>query len=135
MTSEHPAIAASKASWSAVRRKAKQEWLALFAEDACIEDPIGVSPLDPEGLGQRGKEAIERFWDANIAQNDISFEVHESFAAGSEVANRMTLTLTFPGGATGTVEGVFVYKVDDDGLLESMRGFWELDAMLATLTQ
>ena len=93
MTTEHPAMAASKASWSAVQRKAKQEWLALFAEDACIEDPIGVSPLDPEGKGQRGKEAIERFWDANIGPNTIEVDMKHSYAAGAEAAHLGTLTV------------------------------------------
>jgi ketosteroid isomerase-like protein len=98
MTSEHPAMAASKASWSAVQRKAKREWLALFADDACIEDPIGVSPLDPEGKGQRGKEAIEKFWDANIAPNTIEIDMRHSYAAGNEVAHLGILTTTFPNG-------------------------------------
>ena len=135
MVEEHPARTAAAKSRAAVTAHDKEAWLTLFTDDACVEDPIGVSPIDPEGKGILGKENLARFWDTNIARNDIGFEVHESFAAGDEVANRMTLTLRFPGGATGTVEGVFVYKVDEDGLLVSMRGFWELDAMLATLAE
>ena len=126
MTTEHPAMAASKASWSAVQRKAKQEWLALFAEDACIEDPIGVSPLDPEGKGQRGKQAIERFWDANIAPNTIEIDMKHSYAAGNEAAHLGTLTTTFPNGSKVIVEGIFTYKLTDEGKLSSLRGYWDL---------
>ena len=57
MGEEHPAMLASRGSWSAVRRKVKQDWLDLMADDVVIEDPIGVSPLDPVGKGHRGKEA------------------------------------------------------------------------------
>jgi hypothetical protein len=126
MTTEHPAMAASKASWSAVHRKAKQEWLALFADDACIEDPIGVSPLDPEGEGQRGKEAIEKFWDANIGPNTIEIDMRHSYAAGNEAAHLGILTTTFPNGSKVIVEGIFTYKLNDQGKLSSLRGYWEL---------
>jgi len=40
-----------------------------------------------------------------------------------------------PGGATSQCEGVFVYRVRDDGKLVSLRAFWEVDRMMATLTQ
>ena len=30
-------------------------------------------------------------------------------------------------------EGVFVYKVDADGLIVSMRAFWETERAMATL--
>ena len=126
MTTEHLAIAASKASWSAVQRKAKEEWLALFAEDACIEDPIGVSPLDPEGKGQRGKETIERFWDANIAPNTIEIDMRHSYAAGDEAAHLGVLTTTFPNGSKVIVEGIFTYKLNPEGKLSSLRGYWDL---------
>ena len=42
----HPARTASRRSMDAVSRGAKDEWLALFAEDAVIEDPVGVSMFD-----------------------------------------------------------------------------------------
>ena len=38
-TQEHPARLAAQRSMDAVTRGAKQEWLALFAPDAVIEDP------------------------------------------------------------------------------------------------
>lgn len=127
MTNEHPALAASRASWRAVQRKAKQEWLALFADDACIEDPIGVSPLDPEGKGQRGKAAIEKFWDTNIGPNSIAIDMRHSFAAGNEAAHLGVLTTTFPNGSKVIVEGIFTYKLNDEGKLTSLRGYWALE--------
>ena len=126
MAEDHPAMIASRASWSAVQRKAKEEWLALFGDDPCIEDPIGVSPLDPKGRGLRGKEAITRFWDNNVAPNTIEVAMRHSYTAGNEAAHWGMLTTTFPGGAKIVVEGIFTYKVDDEGKLISLRGFWEL---------
>lgn len=63
---EHLAQALGARSRAAVERRDREAWLALWADDAVVEDPIGVSPLDPEGHGHRGKEAIGRFWDEVI---------------------------------------------------------------------
>lgn len=132
MTAEHPARAASQRSMSAVRRGAKDEWLSLFADDAIVEDPVGVSFLDPEGKGHSGKEAISAFWDAAIAGNRVEFDIHHSFAAGTEVANTGAITTTLPNGMKATVEGTFVYRVNDGGNLVSLRAFWESDKITLT---
>jgi ketosteroid isomerase-like protein len=113
----------------AVERKAKDEWLALFADDAIIEDPVGVSILDPEGKGYLGKNAISAFWDRNIGPNTVRFDIHHSYAAGNEVANTGTITTTLQNGMKATVEGTFVYKVNEAGKLVSLRAFWEVDKL------
>jgi ketosteroid isomerase-like protein len=120
----------------AVTRGAKEEWLALFAEDATVEDPVGKSVFDPTGEGHHGKEAIAAFWDMTIANVErFEFDIKDSFAAGNEVANVGTITTHLPGGSILDTEGVFVYRVDDDGLVLSLRAFWEMDRAMATLRQ
>jgi ketosteroid isomerase-like protein len=59
-TDEHPARAMSRRSMDCVARKAKDEWVALFAEDGFVQDPVGPSPLDETGEGHHGHEAIGR---------------------------------------------------------------------------
>ena len=133
---EHPARLASQRSIAAVQAKDKDAWLALFAEDGVVQDPVGKSFLDETGEGHRGHEAIGAFFDGNIAPvEEIRFELHDSFAAGDEVANVATIHMTLPGGATSRCEGVFVYRVREDGKLVSLRAFWEVDRMMATLSQ
>jgi ketosteroid isomerase-like protein len=131
MSTEHPARAASKRSMDAVHAKDKQAWVDNFADDAVIEDPIGPSPLDPDGQGHRGKAAIARFWDNQIAPNRIVFNIRESYAAGSEVANVGTITVIMPNGAVMLVDGVFTYRVNDAGKLVAMRAYWELSGLKA----
>ena len=63
MNEAHPAMVAARGSWSAVQRKAKEEWLDLMADDVVIEDPIGASPLEPTGKGHCGKEAVSAFFE------------------------------------------------------------------------
>lgn len=130
MSKDHPARLAGERSRDAVTRGARQEWLDLFADDAVIEDPVGVSPLDPSGAGHRGKPAIAAFWDQVIRRDPrqrTTFDYHSQYAVGSECACVGSLTNHFPDGSTFTVEGVFVYRINDDGKLASLRTYWEFE--------
>jgi ketosteroid isomerase-like protein len=129
MSESHPARAAAQRSMDAVHKKDKAAWLANFAEDACVEDPIGPSPLDPKGEGVRGKAAIAAFWDRAIAPNRVLFAIARSYACGDEVANVGTITIVLPNGAASQVDGVFTYRVDAAGKLAAMRAYWEFAGM------
>lgn len=125
----HPARVASRRSIAAVETGDREGWLALYAPDAVIEDPIGVSMFDPVGDGHRGTEAITAFYDTVIAPNRVRFDIDVSYACGSEVANVGRVITTLPDGSTATVHGVFTYRVDDDGLIVALRAYWEVDAI------
>ncbi len=132
MTADHPARAASQRSMEAVQRGAREDWLSLFADDAIIEDPVGASFLDPEGAGHCGLAAIAAFFDKTIAGNSVQFDIHCSYAAGMEVANTGTITTTLPNGMNAIVEGTFVYRVNEEGKVTSLRAFWEADKISLT---
>ena len=123
----HPARDASRQSMTCSEAGDRERWLALFADDAVIEDPIGVSAFDPDGKGHRGKEAIARFWDDVISKQPVRFSLKASYAAGSECANVGTVTTDLGGGTKAIVEGVFTYRVDDQGRIKAMRAYWEED--------
>jgi ketosteroid isomerase-like protein len=128
----HPARDAALRSYDAVCRKAKDEWLDLFADDGWIEDPVGPSVFDREGNGHHGRDGRSAFWDLTIAGVDrFVFEITDSFAAGNECANVGTIHVTM-GGATIRTDGVFVYRVNDEGKLLSLRAIWEWDRAMAT---
>ena len=128
----HPARAAALRSYDAVCRKAKDEWLDLFADDGWIEDPVGVSVLDPDGAGHHGRSGRSAFWDKTIGTVDrFVFEITDSLAAGDECANVGTIHTSINGYQIDT-EGVFVYRVDDAGKLLSLRAIWEWDRAMAT---
>lgn len=126
MNENNPALIAGRNSWACVHAKDRESWLALMADDVVIEDPIGVSPLDPKGKGHRGLEAAARFWDRNIGPNTIVIEPHKSFTAGDEVAHLLTLTTTLPSGLAVRVHGIFTYRVNEAGKITNLRGFWEM---------
>ncbi|MFI6870517.1 nuclear transport factor 2 family protein [Nocardia sp. NPDC050406] len=132
-TTEHPARVAGAASQAAVRARDKAAWVALFAADGIVEDPIGPSFFDPEGKGHRGAEAIAAFWDKAIAQTDsIEFLFDDSFACGREVAFTGRIR-TRMGGQVIDAEGVFTYKVDEDGKILALRAFWETERAMGTM--
>lgn len=129
---DNAAHEAGKRSREAVIARDKDAWLAVFADDAIVEDPIGPSHFDPEGKGHRGRDAISAFWDKAIAPTDkIEFNFVDTFQCGNEEANVGNIVITTAGYQV-TAEGVFTYKADDDGKLAALRAYWEVDRATAT---
>ena len=109
----------------------KEAWLDLFADDAIVEDPIGPSHFDPEGKGHRGRDQISAFWDKAIAPNKLEFNFVDTFGCGNEEANVGTIVIT-TGRYQVTTEGVFTYRVNDEGKLVALRAYWEVDRVAKT---
>lgn len=126
---DHPARAASVASMTAVEAGDRETWLSLFADDAVVQDPIGVSPLDPTGEGHHGRDAIGRFYDDVIGPNEVRFHIRESWESGNEVANVGRITTTMPDGLVVHTDGVFTYRVDDEGKVAALRAYWSIDRL------
>ena len=118
-------------SRAAVSAGDRDGWLALFADDAVVADPIGPSPFDPEGTGHRGLEAIAGFYDTVIASSEaITFEIASSFLCGDEVADVGIIRTTLAGGThQAVVHGVYTYRANGAGKLASLRAFWEFDKL------
>jgi steroid delta-isomerase len=132
---DHPARNAALRSYDAVIRKDKEAWLANFAADGWIEDPVGPSIFDPDGNGHHGAEGRARFWDITIGtMSRFVFEIQDSFVSGDECANVGVIHTTSPNGWTASTAGVFVYRVDQDGKIVSLRAYWEMDRVVATAT-
>ena len=130
------AVQAAQRSMEAVLGKDKDAWVNNFAEDGVVQDPVGKSPLDPEGNGHRGREAISNFWDMLIATGDIKFEIRESYPAGANaVANVGSIINTMPGGGQIEAKGVFVYTVNDEGKVLSLQAYWDFDTTMAAASQ
>lgn len=130
---EHPARTASLHSLRAVQAQDKEAWIACFAPDALLEDPVGPSMFDESGQGHRGHDAIRAFYDKTIATLDrIEFHLERSHAGGDRCANVGRIVNTMPDGSTVTVTGVFVYRVGDDGLVTHLQAFWQMDQMQFT---
>lgn len=102
----------------------REGWLALWADDATMEDPVG-SPV------RNGKDEIAAFYDQSQASAD-SVELRPDgpvIVLGHEASFRFTARPTL-GGAAFSVPAIDVMTFDDAGLITSQRAFVDF-SMLA----
>ncbi|MGU3499892.1 nuclear transport factor 2 family protein [Mycobacterium sp. C31M] len=128
-----PVTLAGQASRAAAAARDKDAWLALFADDAIVEDPIGPSHFDPDGVGHRGKEAIAAFFDMAIAPSQLEFHFEKTYVCGDEEANTGHIVIVASGYRV-VAEGVFTYRVNHDGKIAALRAYWELEKAAASAT-
>ena len=128
---EHPVTLAGRRSREAAVARDKEGWLALFADDAIVEDPIGPSHFDPDGTGHRGKDAIAKFFDMAIAPSALEFHFDKTYVCGQEEANVGHIVIVASGYRV-VAEGVFTYRVNTEGKIAALRAYWELDKAAAS---
>ncbi len=75
---------------------------------------------------------IREFYDKTIAPVDIAIEAAESFAAGSESAHVLDLKTKLPNGAVFHVHGIFTYRIDEQGKITNLRGYWSVEDSTVT---
>ena len=114
--------------------KDKKNWLALFANDAIVQDPIGISPLDPEGNGHRGLNAIEKFYDTVIANGNIEFNILESIPCANECANYAQI-VNLVGDIKIETKMIVIYRINKNNKIESLRAFWDYEKLESQLNE
>ena len=114
--------------------KDKENWLALFTKDALVQDPIGKSPLDPEGNGHKGIAAIEKFYDTVIANGNIEFTIVESIPCANECANYAQI-VNLVGDIKIETKMMVIYRINSNDKIESLRAFWDYQKMEKQLNE
>ena len=114
--------------------KDKKNWLALFDNNALVQDPIGKSPLDPEGNGHKGLAAIEQFYDTVIANGNIEFTIIESIPCGDECANYAQI-VNLIGEVKIETKMIVIYRINSNNKIESLRAFWDYQKMEKQLNE
>lgn len=98
--------------------------VALFAEDASVEDPVGTEVI-------RGHEALAAFY-GNAVSRDLSMQIlsgpHGSF--GNSVGMAAEVTATLPGQGRYRIRLVEIQTFDEHCRITSMRAFWGQGDML-----
>ena len=97
----------------------KARWLALFAEDVAYEDPPGV-------VASHGREVMsEHAWDRSFtATKRWLLGPVLVIACGHEAVVHMR-NHGAVSGRPAWVDSLEVYAVDTEGLITSVRAFWE----------
>ena len=111
----------------------RDAWLSLFAEDAFLQDPVGPSGLDPEGVGYRGKADIERFWDNAIGKANLTIRASERILCANNCAAVLHVTNDLGDGRQTHVDMIGIYEVNDDGKITSLKVYWDWADLVAQL--
>ncbi|WP_336081464.1 nuclear transport factor 2 family protein [Nocardia sp. SSK8] len=122
-------LATVHASPRAVGAHDKAAWVALFAENAQVNDPVGSRP-------HIGAEAISRFYNTFIGPNGIVFRVDRDLVAGRSVVRDLHIETTMSTGATVVVPMHLRYdlvETSDGWRISRLAAHWELAVMIARL--
>ncbi|WP_030172631.1 MULTISPECIES: nuclear transport factor 2 family protein [Actinomycetes] len=123
----NPAVVAGRRSREYVASRDKEAWVKLFAPDGIVQDPVGPSMFDEEGIGFTGHDRISQFWDLSIGTTEsIEFVFDEEIICGNEVAY-IGKIVTHIHGHISEARGVFTYRANPDGSLAALRAFWEVE--------
>lgn len=97
----------------------KDAFLALWASDGVLEDPVGTP-------AHVGTEALGAFWDgARELADRIVLKMERSVIAGGEAAVIIEINAHM-GDAGLVMPAVDIMRFDDDGLLTSVRAYWDM---------
>jgi steroid Delta-isomerase len=115
----------AETSLALTKARDRSGWLALFEDDAVIQDPVGPSPSDPSGQGYRGIDAIAKFHDEVVSQTEtFDYTIERSYTGGDEVAVVVNFQIVVAGN-TMDMDLVNIYKRSVNGKLASLRSFWD----------
>ena len=109
--------------WKAFTAGDRGGWVALFTDDATVEDPVGTEV-------HRGKDAIGAFFESSRSLAD-SIELRSlgiTAIVGNEAAFAMEIRPTI-GGTAFVMEAIDVMTFADDGRITSQRAFWQMEKM------
>lgn len=99
--------------------RSREGWLALFAEDATVIDPVPAAPAV-------GREAIGAFWDGMAAMAERFAIVERSLhVCGDQAALVYTLVAGPAAGGGVAFDGVEIFTVDGDGRITSAVAYWD----------
>ncbi len=123
----------AKASPEIAGQHDKERWLALYADDAVLEDPVGT-PASHKGRrpGRLGDE-VGRFYEAFIAASGIEMVARQDIVSGMHVFRAVDIhTTNLKTGLKMKVPANLLYEIVPraGGLaIRRMQAHWELNRM------
>ncbi len=129
-------LAVAAASPDAANRRARAEWLGLYASNAEVHDPVGTPACrkDAKTRPETGKNDLELFYDTFIAgMKSMSVDVKLDVVVGDVVARDVILRPTMSFDVKSEIPTRLLYElVDENGKLavRCLGAYW--DASQAT---
>jgi steroid delta-isomerase len=116
-----------RAYFAAIRAMDAEAWVATFAPDATNYDPVGAPPaVGHDGLRQFFAAIAGAFKTVALTEDHI-------FIAGDGAAVKWTGTGTGKNGRNVRFEGIDVFEFNADGLIQTMRAYWNPAEVLMQL--
>ena len=116
MPSDEAKVAAVHAYVAGFEAGDAEAVVALFAEDATVEDPIGT-PI------KRGIDEIREFYTGSMATGAKLELLGEPRCGGDYVAFPFAVKLEW-GGQKSVIEVIDTFNLDEAGKIAEMRAFW-----------
>ena len=116
MPSAEQMIAAVHAYVDGFERSDPVAIIALFAENATVEDPVGT----PQ---KRGLAEISEFYTGSMSTGAKLELLGDPRCAADYVAFPFAVKLEF-GGQKTVIEVIDTFRIDDDGKIAEMRAYW-----------
>lgn len=96
--------------------------MALYADDATVEDPVGG------GTVHTGKDAIREFY-ATVVAMKIDGKVNEARVCGNDLLFNFEITTHFDADSKASINVWDLMTHDDQGKVSSMRAYWTPENM------
>jgi steroid delta-isomerase len=102
---------------------------ALYAADGTIEDPVGTTPI-------QGTQAIIAYLETfPTILNEIRVQHFDVTVAGQEAAIKWRLRFKTKTGNVFFVDGIGIFKINEDGKVQSDREYFDLAYFQSQLQQ
>ena len=113
--------------FAAIRAMDINAWLSTFAENAVSHDPVGAPPMS-------GHAALRQFFEGIAgAFEKVGLFEDQVFINGNEAAVKWIGRGTGKNGREVAFEGIDIFEVNDEGKIQTVRGYWNPAAMMAEL--
>jgi len=120
MATREDLLAVVERSPQSVAAHDRESWLALFGDEALIEDPVGSPPA------RKATGALGRFWDTFIAPHEIRFEVRRDHVIGRDVFRDAIIHTRIGPHIAIDVPAYLLYQLDDGMRVRRMAAHWQL---------
>ena len=123
----------ARSSPQIANRHDEAAWLALYTDDAVVEDPFGTPECRRGGRsarrgGRGGRDDLQRFYAAFIAPTSIRVEERLDVVVRDTVVRDVVLHVVLPGGGRASIPAFLEYDLDaSNGALRvrRMRAYWD----------
>ncbi len=102
-----------------------EAWIATFAADAVSHEPAGIL---------EGHDALRAFFNGVAAGFEtIEMKPDQIFVVGKEAGVKWSANGVGKSGRPAKFEGVDFFAINDEGKIQTVKGFWDPAVMMAQL--